>query len=216
VDALVKAGYADPNRISVYGISQGSWSVLALLTQTDRFKAAMAGYGSADFVSQYGSMGIGRRLWPDDLFALGDTLRYEATAGTYPLIGAALVDDPERYVRASPMFAARKIETPLLLLHTDLDINFPMSQFDEMFLQMVRLRKEAEYVRYWGEEHGLKSPANLRDQWARMLAWFDRWSDVSRDAQGHIAYDGGQVRSRQGVAAADPEQFLHLEWLFGP
>jgi hypothetical protein len=169
----------------------------------------------ADFVSQYGSMGIGRRLWPDDLFAVGESLRYEASAGAYPHIGVPLLDDPMRYVRASPLFATKKIDTPLLLLHTDLDVNFPMSQFDEMFIQLVRQRKEAQYVRYWGEEHGLKSPANLRDQWSRMAAWFDQWSDVGRDADGRIIYEGAQVKSRRGAPGKTPEEFLQLKWFFG-
>jgi hypothetical protein len=215
MDELVKEGYADPDRFSTYGISQGSWSVLALLTETQRFKAAMAGFGAANFVSHYGALGIERRIWTDDLFAMGSALRYEMTAGTYPLIGSALVDDPMRFVRASPLFGAKKINTPLLLMHTDLDVNFPMEQFDEMFTQMMRWHKEAQYVRYWGEEHGVTSPANIRDQWSRMLAWFDRWSDISRDTHGQILYDSEQVRSRGGGAALSNENFLRLGWFFG-
>ena len=215
MDELLKEGYADPDRFSTYGISQGSWSVLALLAETQRFKAAMAGFGAANFVSHYGALGMERRLWTEDLFAMGSALRYEMTAGTYPLIGSALTDDPMKFVRASPLFGARKINTPLLLMHTDLDVNFPMEQFDEMFTQMMRWRKEAQYVRYWGEEHGVTSPANIRDQWSRMLAWFDRWSDISRDSQGQIIYDGEHVRSRGTATALTNESFLQLEWFFG-
>jgi dipeptidyl aminopeptidase/acylaminoacyl peptidase len=215
MDALVKEGYADPERFSTYGISQGSWSVLALLSETHRFKAGMAGFGVANFVSHYGAFGIERRMWPDDLFSLGSALRYEMKAGTYPLIAAALVDDPMKYVRASPLFAAKNIDTPLLLIHTDLDVNFPMEQFDEMFTQMMRWRKEAQYVRYWGEEHGLTSPANIRDQWSRMFAWFDQWSDIGRDSQGKIVYEGNRVKQRGAAAALTPGDFLRLQWFFG-
>jgi dipeptidyl aminopeptidase/acylaminoacyl peptidase len=215
IDALVKEGYADPERISTYGISQGSWSVLALLAETHRFKAGMAGYGVANFVSHYGAYGIERRMWPDDLFSLGSALRYEMQAGTYPLIGTALVDDPAKYVRASPLFAAKKIDTPLLLMHTDLDVNFPMEQFDEMFTQMMRFRKEAQYVRYWGEEHGPSSPANIRDHWSRVLAWFDQWSDIARDAQGKVLYDGDHLHKRGSADALTPQDLLRLDWFFG-
>ena len=41
---------------------------------------------------------------------------------------------------------------------------------------LYRQGKRAEFVRYWGEGHVLESPANIRDMWQRIFAWFDSFS----------------------------------------
>jgi dipeptidyl aminopeptidase/acylaminoacyl peptidase len=217
VDAAVATGTVDPERIALNGYSQGSWSALSVITQTSRFRAAVAAFGIADLVSYYGGLGGGilERLRPDDVSPLdGETVvRLEGPAG-YPSLGAAPWDDPTGYVRASPLFQVRKIQTPLLLVNSDLD-GFPMQQFDEMYTAMVRLRKDAQYVRYWGDWHSPGSPANLRDYWSRLLAWYDEYLDITRDAQGQMIYVDDHVKSRGGAGAWSPERFRDLKWFFG-
>ena len=84
--------------------------------------------------------------------------------------GIAAAEAPERYARTSPVARARAITAPVLLVHTDFDY-FDMAQYDEMFGALYRAGKEAVYVRYWGEGHGLSSPANIRDLWQRIDAF---------------------------------------------
>jgi dipeptidyl aminopeptidase/acylaminoacyl peptidase len=212
LDALVEQGYADPDRIALHGASQGSWSALSLVTQTNRFTAAIAAFGLSDFISGYGTWG-NFRMWPDDFGVNAQIGRYEA--GGYPDMRGAPWDKPDAYVKASPLFAVRRINTPLMLIHTDQD-GFPMDQFEEMFTALTRLRKEAQYVRYWGEGHGLSSPANIRDQWARIFSWYDKWCDITRDDVGRIVYDGDRPKSRNGAPEWTRERFLKLESFFGP
>lgn len=217
IDAAVNTGYADPTRLAVYGVSQGSWSVLALLAQTNRFGAAFAGFGAANFTSAYGAQPLTLRMWPNDLLIVGDAYRFENNEGqTYPDIGSAPWDDPLGYVRASPIFSVKQIATPLLLVKSDFDTVGGMEEFDQMFGAMLRLRKEAQYVRYWGEAHGLSSPANIRDLWSRALTWFDQHLDIQRNNTGEIAYsDRGVPESRQGKTAADlSAESPNLQWFF--
>lgn len=179
VDEAVRAGYADPERLGLYGTSQGHHSVLLLLTETARFKAAVATHGLSNFVSLYGTRPVYARLG-DALYPMGNTDRFELSRSSNAL-GAKPWEDPMRYVQNSALFAADKIETPLLLIHSDFD-QFPLGQSEEIFTALYRLRKRASYVIYWGESHGNKSPANIRDQWRRIFAWYDEHLAPNKDA----------------------------------
>jgi hypothetical protein len=150
----------------------------------------------------------------DELFFVGDSLRYENPVTGYPYLGATPWENPQRYIDASPLFAVKRLRAPVMLMQSDLDTFFSMEQADELFTALFRLRKEAQYVRYWGEWHTPKSPANIRDLWSRTLAWYDQWCDISRDAQGRILYTNGAVRSRNGAPAWTADRFLNLDWFF--
>ena len=214
LDALVATGYADPDRVAVWGISQGGWSALAVLAQTNRFKAGIAGFSTGSFLTYYGGSYLMADLFPNEIFPAESAGSYEVVPGSHLSLGATPWGDPARYVRASPFFSAAQIQTPLLLIESDLDA-FAMDNLTQMFTALFRLRKEAQLVRYWGEPHGLYSPANIRDYWARQLAWFDRWCDISRDADGRVIFDADRVRSRHGLAPLAPGDFLKWEGFFG-
>lgn len=217
VQSLIREGYGDPDRLAAHGVSQGSWSVLALISQTRQFKAAIAGFGGSDLISEYGTLVMAERLWPDDSLIVGDAYRFESTQGyTYPSVGGTPWDNTPGYIRASPLFAVKEMVTPLLLFKSDFDIVGGMEQFDQMFSSLLRLRKEAQYVRYWGEGHLPSSPANIRDQWSRELAWFDQYLEISRDSSGRIIYDENTPKSRGTSPAWTPDDFLKLTWFFGP
>ncbi len=64
------------------------------------------------------------------------------------------------------------MQTPLLIIQGDRDY-VPVQQGEEVFTALYRQGKRAEFVRYWGEGHVLESPANIRDMWQRILAWFE-------------------------------------------
>ena len=56
VDKVIEMGIADPARLGLMGHSYGGYSVLALLVQTRRFKAAMAADGYGDLAAAYGQL----------------------------------------------------------------------------------------------------------------------------------------------------------------
>lgn len=173
IDQAILEGYADAERLGLIGFSQGHHSALEVLTETNRFRAAIATHGMSNFSSHYGTTSL-RDRFHTVTFQVGNAPRYEgspALDGDTGL-GVKLWEDPQRYVRNSPVFHADKIETPLLIIHSDFD-DFPMGQSEEIFSALYRLRKEATYVTYWGEGHWNLSPANIRDIWNRIFVWLD-------------------------------------------
>ncbi|HAY07801.1 MAG TPA: hypothetical protein DCY26_14250 [Hyphomonas sp.] len=169
VEALIRAGIADPERLVLTGFSQGGVSSLYVASKPNRFRAVIAMNSWADFASHYfGSSGILSHLY--GLF--GSFSSYEALAGSDFGIGRTPFEDPQAYIRNSPVFLAQDIHAPVLLVHTDMD-TFPIYQFDEMYGALLRAGKDARYVRYWGEGHGLSSPANIEDLWSRIDAFLE-------------------------------------------
>lgn len=181
VDQAIKEGYADRDRLGLFGISQGMHEVLQILTTTNRFKAAVAGFGLADFASAYGTMAL-RRRHEGSAQVVSEAARFESAVNeSSNALGPMPWKDPWRYVDNSPVFHADRIETPVLLMHSDFD-DFALSQTEEMFSALYRLRREADYVTYWGEGHGVASPANLRDAWSRIFAWYGRYLSAAQPA----------------------------------
>jgi dipeptidyl aminopeptidase/acylaminoacyl peptidase len=80
--------------------------------------------------------------------------------------------DVSRYVARSPYFAIEGLKSPLLLIHGDADF-LPVEEPERMLMGMHRLGRDALLARYAGEGHSLVSPANIRDQWQRILLFLD-------------------------------------------
>ncbi len=168
VDAFVKEGLVDPDRLAVYGFSQGGISALYTAAHSPRFKAVISMNGWADLFSHYfGSSGIYSYAYGE---YFGDFARYDSVSGSDFGIGQTPFENPEIYYRNSGVFLAPRIQAPVLLIHSDMD-SFSMSQFDEMYGALLRAGKDARYVRYMGEGHGPSSPANVRDMWERQLSF---------------------------------------------
>jgi dipeptidyl aminopeptidase/acylaminoacyl peptidase len=85
-------------------------------------------------------------------------------------MGAPPWAEPDRYRADSAVFRADKVETPLLLVHGDLDF-VPIQQAEEFFTALYRQDKRAEFVRYQGEPHSFSSRVNVIDLWSRIAAW---------------------------------------------
>jgi dipeptidyl aminopeptidase/acylaminoacyl peptidase len=71
----------------------------------------------------------------------------------------------------------------LMIIQGDLDY-VPIAQGEEFFSALYRQNKRAAFVRYWGEEHIVQSPANIRDMWARIYDWFDRFLGAAEKGSG--------------------------------
>jgi Dipeptidyl aminopeptidases/acylaminoacyl-peptidases len=171
IDRAIADGIADPQRVGLIGHSYGGYGAYGLITQTTRFKAAIAAAGISDLVSIYGQF--------------DPRSRYEEQAHEYSFENSMAESgqlrmrnppwvDSARYIRNSPLFYADRVQTPLLIIQGDLDY-VPISQGEEFFTALYRQNKRAAFVRYWGEDHIIQSPANARDMWDRIYAWFDEF-----------------------------------------
>jgi dipeptidyl aminopeptidase/acylaminoacyl peptidase len=160
---LIELGIADPDRLGVHGTSYGGYATALLITQTDRFKAAINISGKVDMVSFY-----------TDSPRLG-VRNTHAPEKSQDRVGGTLWEYPERYIEHSAVMRADRIKTPLLNISGDQDPNVPASQSREMYYAMRRLGKEVEWVRYVNGGHRPpNSKAESIDFEQRILAWYDK------------------------------------------
>jgi dipeptidyl aminopeptidase/acylaminoacyl peptidase len=179
LDKLIDDGIADPQRVGIMGWSHGGYSTFGLISQTSRFKAAVAVAGPSDDLSFYGTFSAKLRYQPavhEDLFRMWQV--EDMSAGNPPW------QDLRWTFQNSPIFHTDRIQTPLMIIHADLDPVVPIQQGEEMFTALYRQGKRSEFVRYWGEGHDIDSPANVRDLWARVCAWFDEFLTYSETQGG--------------------------------
>ena len=165
------AGTFDADRLALWGHSYGAYTVMAVITQTDRFKAAVAVSGYADLVSKWASLPVPHRVLQDEgvwsNYVTGGMESGQGGMGVPPWV------DPARYARNSPLLRADAIHTPLFLAHGDQDGVVPITESEAMFSALYRQNKDAVLVTYWGEGHYISSPGNVRDLYARVQAFFD-------------------------------------------
>lgn len=160
---LIEMGVADPDRLGVHGTSYGGYATVLLLTETDRFKAAINISGKVNMVSFY-----------TDSPRLG-VRNTHAPEKSQDRIGGTLWEYPERYLEHSAVMRADRIKTPLLNISGDQDPNVPASQSREIYFALRRLGREVEWVRYVNGGH--RPPNNVSesiDFENRILAWYDK------------------------------------------
>lgn len=169
VDKAVELGIADPQRLFVMGASFGGFSTYGLLTQTKRFAAGVSLAGLANLISLYG--GFDARFRYTD-YAPEYSNMMPMTEGGQSGMGSPPWADLNRYLRNSPYFSVDRVQTPLMIVQGDVDY-VALQQGEEFFSALYRQGKRARFVRYWGEGHGIASPANARDLVERIDAWFE-------------------------------------------
>lgn len=161
---LIDMGIADPDRLGVHGTSYGGYATVLLLTETDRFKAAINISGKVNMVSFY-----------TDSPRLG-VRNTHAPEKSQDRIGGTLWEYPERYLEHSAIMRADRIKTPLLNITGDQDPNVPASQSREIYFALRRLGREVEWVRYANGGHRPpNSVSESIDFEQRILAWYDKY-----------------------------------------
>jgi dipeptidyl aminopeptidase/acylaminoacyl peptidase len=164
VKAAIATGVVDPKRIGITGHSWGGYQTSHLVTQTDIFAAAVAGAPLTNMISMY-------------------SLIYKNTGGTNQAIfessqgrfKGGYWDNWDAYYRNSPVFFAKNVKTPLMILHNDKDGAVDFTQGVEFFNTLRRLGKPVIMLEYVGENHNLRKPANQRDYTVRMKEYFDHY-----------------------------------------
>ncbi len=153
VDEAIKVAPVDPNRLGICGWSYGGFMTMWAVTQTNRFKAAMAGAGLSNWQSYYGENLIDQWM--------------------IPFFGKSVYDDPEVYAKSSPINFIKKAKTPTLILVGDSDGEVPAPQSYEFWHALKTLGVETQFVVYEHEGHMFVKPQHRRDVVERTLAWFD-------------------------------------------
>lgn len=160
--SLIKG--VDTERMGIQGFSFGGYQVYDLITHTKLFSAASAGGGITDLVSYYGCLldnGTG--------FSAQEGIESQQL-GT----GAAPWEDPEVFIKNSPIFHVDQISTPLLMLNNKQDGAVNFSQALELFTALRRLGKKAWLLQYDNGAHGVWGREAI-DYTIRMTQFFDHY-----------------------------------------
>jgi dipeptidyl aminopeptidase/acylaminoacyl peptidase len=155
VDAVLAAYPIDANRVGLTGWSYGGFMTMFAVTQTQRFKAAVAGAGISDWQSYYGENSIDQWM--------------------LPYFGASVYDDPAVYAKSSAITFIKQARTPTLVLVGDRDGECPAPQSYEFWHALRDRHVPTQLVVYPNEGHGFVNPAHRLDVMERSMEWFERY-----------------------------------------
>jgi dipeptidyl aminopeptidase/acylaminoacyl peptidase len=155
VDAVTAQFPIDQQRIGLTGWSYGGFMTMFAVTQTNRFHAAVAGAGIANWQSYYGENSIDQWMTP--------------------FFGASVYDDPGVYAKSSAIDFIHNVKTPTLVVVGDRDGECPAPQSFEFWHALRAQHVPTELVVYPDEGHRFASPQHRRDVLARALSWFEQY-----------------------------------------
>jgi dipeptidyl aminopeptidase/acylaminoacyl peptidase len=156
VDEVLRTrSWIDADRLGVTGGSYGGFMTNWIITQTTRFKSAVASASVSNLISFYSTS-----LYQDLV---------HAEFGGFPW------DDYDQLWRWSPLRYVKQAQTPTLLIHGEQDNDVHITQAEEMYMALKRRGVETVLARYPREGHGFREPLHRLDALERTLAWFDRF-----------------------------------------
>lgn len=155
IDAVAAAAPVDTNRMGLIGHSYGGFMTMWGVTHSQRFKAAVAGAGIANWISYYGQNGIDQWM--------------------IPFFGASAYDDPAIYRQLSPIESIKVARTPTLIYVGERDVECPPAQSMEFWHGLKAMGVPTSLVIYEGEGHSIRKPEHQRDLRKRTIEWFGRY-----------------------------------------
>ncbi len=156
IDAMIERRIADPARIGTMGVSYGGFMSAWLVTQDQRFKAAVAGSPVTDWYSFTFTSNIPR--W-----------------GLWFLADADPEDTGTQVHTRSPVLHASKARTPTLLTAGAKDRCTPAGQAREFYQALIGHGVDSELVIYPEEGHGVSRFPAITDYLTRLVTWFERY-----------------------------------------
>lgn len=160
VDHVIRNySFIDENRLGVTGGSYGGFMTNWIVGHTNRFKAAVTQRSISNWLSFYGVSDIGYffNKWEH---------------------GLNLLDDPQKLWEISPLKYAGNVETPLLILHGELDLRCPIEQAEQLYVTLKHLKKDVEFVRFPGANHELSrsgDPTMRIERLNHICRWFEKY-----------------------------------------
>jgi dipeptidyl aminopeptidase/acylaminoacyl peptidase len=158
LDAVIAKGGVDTTRMAVLGGSYGGFMTNWVVGHTNRFRVAQTDRSIFDWFSWYGS---------SDAQGLTD----------YEFFGPPWERD-SLYTFYSPMTYAQRINTPMLIVHSEDDFRVPITDAEQLFVMLRTRGIPSEFVRYPRSFHGLSRtgpPWLLVDRLERIRTWFAHW-----------------------------------------
>jgi dipeptidyl aminopeptidase/acylaminoacyl peptidase len=166
VDDVLKKGYVDASRLGVTGGSGGGLLTNWTITQTQRFKAAVAQRDIAD--------------WSGFWYTADFTLFRPTWFRKAPW------EDPQDFAARSPITHVANVTTPLMLILGDQDYRTPAADGGEMMFRALKYRKiPTVMVRFPRENHELSrsgEPWHRVERLQHIVGWMDEWLQGKRNA----------------------------------
>jgi dipeptidyl aminopeptidase/acylaminoacyl peptidase len=153
-DYAIAQGWADPNRLAIFGWSAGGFMTSWTVTQTNRYRAAIEGAGITDWLSFIPTSDI----WQTD---------YDARLQE---------KDSMPMLQFSAVMNADKVTTPLLILHGEADLRVPMLQGREFFVLLAERGKTVRMVTYPGAPHFPRLYEQRRDLFKEIQEWLRKYN----------------------------------------
>jgi dipeptidyl aminopeptidase/acylaminoacyl peptidase len=153
--ALEKFPYLDKNRMGVMGGSYGGYMTNWIVTQTDRFKAAIASASLSNLISFYSTS-----LYQDLVHAEFNGMPW---------------DNYEKLWDRSPLKHIKNVKTPTMLVHGENDNDVHITQAEEMYTALKMRGVDTVLIRYPREGHGIREPKHRVDNLQRNLDWFEKY-----------------------------------------
>jgi dipeptidyl aminopeptidase/acylaminoacyl peptidase len=153
-DFAVAQGWADPNRLAIFGWSAGGFMTSWTVTQTNRYKAAIEGAGITDWLSFIPTSDI----WQTD---------YDARLQE---------KDAAALQRFSAVMYAERVSTPLLILHGEADVRVPTFQGREFYVLLKERGKTVRMVTYPGSPHFPALAEQRRDVCKEIMDWLTKYN----------------------------------------
>ena len=157
VDEVISRGYIDESQLFVTGGSGGGVLTAWIVGKTDRFKAAVVAKPVINWFS-----------WAlySDMSAFATRYWFEKRPW----------EDPEKYMKHSPISLIGNVTTPTMLLTGESDLRTPIHESEQYFSALKLQGVETAMVRIPGAYHGIAArPSNLIGKVSAILGWFDKY-----------------------------------------
>jgi dipeptidyl aminopeptidase/acylaminoacyl peptidase len=203
--AAAATGVVDAKRVGLHGGSWGGYQTAFLITQTNAFHAAFARAPLTDMIAMYNAIYWNTGSANQPIF---ESSQGRFTSGPW--------DDMDAYVRNSPVYHAKDVNTPFVMMHNDKDGAVDFTQGIEYFNTLRRLGKQVAMLSYKGENHSLRKPENMKDYTVRMKEFFDYelldrqpptwWTDGVPVLKLKDELDGRQKQMTKAASATGSDQ----------
>jgi dipeptidyl aminopeptidase/acylaminoacyl peptidase len=156
VDALVKEGYADPDRLAIGGYSYGGYMTNWLITETTRFKVAVTGAGAVEHAANWGNDDV---TFDDAWYLNGKPW-----------------ENPELYQSEAALFRMNRVKTPTHIVQGSSDVRVSYLEGVTLERALQQLGIDHSFLVFPGEGHGLgRNPWHGYIKLREELQWLDKY-----------------------------------------
>lgn len=156
VDALVKDGYADPDRLAIGGYSYGGYMTNWLITETTRFRAAVTGAGAVEHAANWGNDDV---TWDDAWYLSGKPW-----------------ETPEMYQNEAALFRMNRVKTPTHIVQGNSDVRVSYLEGVTLERALQQLGVDHSFLVFPGEGHSLaRNPWHGYIKLREELQWLDKY-----------------------------------------